>query len=187
MNAVETLAAALAANVEVEVDCGDLALRAGRRPPQDVLDALADNKAAIIEFLRPDSQGWTVTSWWDFFNERAAFLEYDGGASRTEAEASAFACCVPEWLNHYPVRSGEGFCCGCGNGDRSEDPLLPFGTASLGHAWLHGACWPQWYAERIRVAKVALNNMGITPNGIATNRQVSGSSCEASSGSGVGG
>ena len=75
---------------------------------------------------------------------------------RREAEAHAFACCVVEWLNRNPARSLPGRCLGCGQADLAQDPLLPFGTESSGHAWLHSRCWPAWHVRRKAESVAAL-------------------------------
>jgi hypothetical protein len=43
----------------------------------------------------------------------------------------------------------------------APDPILPFGTESTGHAWLHSRCWPTWHAGRKAEAIAALAAMGI--------------------------
>jgi hypothetical protein len=40
-----------------------------------------------------------------FFDKRGGVAESDGGVSREEAEARAFAWCIVEWLNRGPIRS----------------------------------------------------------------------------------
>ena len=64
-------------------------------------------------------------------------LHIDGGPPRDTAEARAMACCVAKWLNRNPVRSPPGRCVCCGGREQAHDKLLPFGTESAGHAWLH--------------------------------------------------
>lgn len=39
-------------------------------------------------------------------------------------------------------------CAHCGQGEHSGAMIVPFGTASAGHVWLHSGCWREWYAER---------------------------------------
>ena len=98
------------------------------------------------------------------FDERAGIAEFDGGLPRAEAEARAFACCVAEWMNRSFERSPPGYCLGCGGGDHAHDPLLPFGTETTGHVWLHSHCWPAWHAGRKAEAVAALKAMGIKIN-----------------------
>jgi hypothetical protein len=162
VSAAEALKAALDAGVSVGIDGDDLVLQASAPPPPSVLDALSRNKAAIVALLRPAKDGWTAEDWRNFFDERAGIAEFDFGLSRPEVEARAFTCCVAEWLNRNPARSSPGSCLGCGGGEAAHDPLLPFGTGSTGHAWLHARCWQSWHAARKAEAVNMLTAMGIT-------------------------
>jgi len=74
------------------------------------LPAIRQSKAAIVLLLRPGTDGWSAEDWQVFFDERAAIAEFDGGLIRIQAEASAFACCVAEWLNRNPMYSQAGSC-----------------------------------------------------------------------------
>ena len=57
-------------------------------------------------------------------------------------------------------------CLRCGKAEQGHDPLLPFGTETTGHAWLHSHCWSAWSAARHAEAVAALEAMGIaTPAG----------------------
>jgi hypothetical protein len=103
---------------------------------------------------------WSGKDWQAFFDERAGIAEFDGGLSRAQAEAQAFAHCVDEWLSRNPMRSPRGRCLGCGGVDHHE-PLLPFGIEPTGHSWLHSRCWPSWMAGRRAEAASALRAMGI--------------------------
>ena len=40
---------------------------------------------------------WDVQDWTDYFDERAAICEYDGGLARIKAEDVAYLSCVEEW------------------------------------------------------------------------------------------
>jgi hypothetical protein len=142
-----------------------LLLEANAEPPQAVLDVLARNKPAILALLRSGQHGWTAEDWRARFDERAGFLEHDGGLLRLEAEVQAFDCCVVEWLNQHPAPSAPGRCAWC---DRPESPgavVVPFGTEPGTHAWLHAGCWPAWYQGRREEADLALRGMGIAPGG----------------------
>ncbi len=161
MSAAHALQEARAVGVRVRIDGEDLDLEASAQPPSAVLDLLSRHKADILKLLRPSLDGWSVEDWQVFFDERAGIAEFDGGLTRTEAEERAFACCVTEWLNRKPTSSAPGRCLGCGGGERPSDPLLPFGTDTHGHAWLHRACWPVWHRAREAEAIAALTSMGI--------------------------
>lgn len=41
---------------------------------------------------------WTLSEWREFYDERAAIMEFDGEKSRAEAEALAREACVEELL-----------------------------------------------------------------------------------------
>ena len=110
--------------------------------------------------LRTGRDSWSGEDWRAFFDERAGIAEFDGGLPRLEAKARAYACCVAEWLNRNPVRSSPDSCLRCGKADQGHDPLLPFGTETTGHAWLHSQCWSAWSAARHAEAVAALDAMG---------------------------
>jgi hypothetical protein len=160
MSAIRALKAARAAGVRLGIDGDDLTLEADAAPPPDVLDVLARQKLGVIALLRVGSDGLSGEDWRAFFDERAAIAEFDGGLPREQAEARAHACCVAEWLNRNPVRSSPDSCLRCGEAEQDHDALLPFGTESTGHAWLHSHCWSAWYAGRLAVAAAALSSMG---------------------------
>jgi hypothetical protein len=159
VSAAEALKAARAAGIEIGIDGDDLVLEASAPPSAAVLDLLSRHKAGIVTLLRPDRDGWSAEDWQVFFDQRAGIAEFDGGLPRAQAKARAFACCVAEWLNRIPVRSPPGRCFGCGGGEHAHAPLLPHGIESTGHAWVHSACWPAWYAGRKADAVAALHRL----------------------------
>ena len=161
MSAFEALKVARTAGIHVGIDGDDLVLEASAAPPLAVLDALSRYKAGIVALLRPTQGGWTADEWRAYCDKRAGIAESSGGLPRAKAEAQALACCVVEWLNRNPARSTPGCCLGCGGGSRPDDPLLPFGTETSGHAWLHSACWPAWHRTRQADAIAAVAAMGI--------------------------
>ena len=162
MSAAFALKSAHAVGVRVVVDGDYLALEAPEQSPQAVLDLLSQHKADILRLLRRANDGWSADDWQAFFDERAAIAEFEGGLPRGEAEAHAFACCVTEWINGNPAPSAPGRCLACGGGERPCDPLLPFGTDTIGHAWVHRACWPEWCRATEARAIAALTSMGIS-------------------------
>jgi hypothetical protein len=161
MSAAEALKAARAVGICVGIDGNDLVLEASAPPLPAVLDLLSHYKAEIVALLRPSDNGWSAEDWQVLFDERAAIAEFDGGLSPPQAAASAFACCVVEWLNRNPMRSPPGRGLACSGGDHAHDPLLPYGVEGTGHAWLHSRCWPAWYAGRKAEATATLEAMGI--------------------------
>ena len=152
---------AQAAGIRIEVDGSDLRLEASGPPPPAVLVELRRHKAGIIALLRSESRGWTANDWRAFFDKRASTAEFASGLPRAQAEVRAFACCVAEWLLRNPARSAAGQCGHCGGGDRAHDPLLPIGTETSGHVWLHSRCWSCWHESRMAEAAAALAAMGI--------------------------
>jgi hypothetical protein len=172
MNAAETLKAARVAGISVEIDGDDLALEAA--PPDAVLDLLSCHKVGLLALLRPGRDGSSAEDCQVFFDERAGIAEFDGGLSRGQAEACAFACCTAEWLKRNPVRSlSERY--NTGGGVHEHKSLLPYGLETTGDAWLHSRCWPAWYAGRKAEAVAALEAIGIAfptelPNDFEKNR-----------------
>jgi len=161
MSAAEALKAARMAGLDLRVDGQDLVLNASAPPPPTVLDLLAQHKTGVIAILRAQDEDWPAEEWRAFYDERAAIAEFDGGLSRQDAEALAHACCVTEWLNRHPVRSSPERCLSCCQGELPNEPLVPFGTATTGHVWLHDRCWEDWHAERATVAIATLAAHGI--------------------------
>jgi len=149
------------AGVRIAIDGDDLTLEADAAPPPGLLDLLVRQKAGVLELLRKGPDGWSGEDWQVYFDERAGIAEFDGGLSRKQAEVQAFMACISEWLNRNPVRSPPGRCLGCGAAEHADDPLLPFGIETSGHAWLHSRCWKAWHAARKREAVAALKAMGI--------------------------
>jgi hypothetical protein len=90
--------------------------------------------------------------WRDYFEERAAIREHDGGLSRADAEAGALADCVARWrfVNPLPA-SGGGACVHCGLAG-PDTPVLARG----GHAWLHRGCWAPMNALRNETARATI-------------------------------
>jgi hypothetical protein len=166
MTAAHALQSARAVGIRVRIDGGDLELQAPAQPPQEVLELLSLHKADILKLLRPNNDGWSPEDWQVFFDEHAAILEFDGRVPRAEAELRAFAYCLTEWINRNPTPSPPGWCQACGGGERHCDPLLPLGTDTTGHAWVHRACLPEWYGARDARAIAALNSMGIRAQGL---------------------
>jgi len=74
------LNAAKAAGVSVKLNGGKLSLKASGPPPEAVVAALKNHKAEIVALLEAEQAA---------FDERAAIIEFDGGAPRAWAEALA--------------------------------------------------------------------------------------------------
>jgi hypothetical protein len=159
VSAAEAITAARAAGVRLGIDEDALTLEAAAAPPPAVVELLSRHKAELVALLRPAGDGWSALDWGTFFVERACIAAVHGAL---DPEARAFECCIVQWLNRNPARSPPGRCLGCGEADHLHDPLLPFGTESGGHAWLHSRCWPVWHEGRKVQAVAALTKLGIT-------------------------
>jgi hypothetical protein len=96
MSVAALLARADELGVRVHAVGGDLKARwsASAPPPADLLAALKANKPAILAALSAPSD---AGGWRDYFEERAAIREHDGGMSRADAEAGGLADCVARW------------------------------------------------------------------------------------------
>ena len=160
MNAAQVICDARQHNVQIHVEGTDLVLEADAEPPQSLLEAVHHHKKGIIRHLKA-SNNWTAEDWRAFFDERAGIAEFDGGASRPNAEARAFECCVVEWLNLHPEPSDPGQCAWCGKSQVESSVVVPFGTKDLGHTWLHPECWDGWHRKRRAKAEEALTAMGL--------------------------
>lgn len=128
----------------------------------ETIDAIRQLKPQIRQLLQSQQvNDWDLSDWKVFFDERAGIAEFDGGQTRTKAEERAFQCCVVEWLNRHLEPSDPGHCAWCGSPDRGGHVVVPFGTESHGHTWLHPGCWGDWHAARNAEAVAALASMGI--------------------------
>ena len=161
MSAVEVLRLAQENGIRLGVAGADLILDAAREPTLAVLEAIRRNKAEIVALLGAHHGGWTAEDWKAFYDERACIAEFDGEQSREQAEAIAFESCVVEWLNRHTCRTDPGCCAACGEPDQEGHAVVPFGTETHGHTWLHPQCWQGWYEARKAEAIIALAAMGI--------------------------
>lgn len=159
MSPAQALKAARNAGIAVLLDGDDLVPEAAAQPSAAILDLLSRHKPEIMALLRPGQDGWSADDWQLFFDERVGIAEFDGGLSRAEAEARAFACCVAEWLSRNP-HSPPGRCCSCGGYEPSHYRLLPIAIGSAGEVWLHRGCSSARYAGRKAEAIAALATMG---------------------------
>jgi len=126
-----------------------------------VAPILAHTQKNASASLAANPDLWDADDWQGHYHERAGVAEFDGGLSRHEAELQAFKCCASEWLCRHPATSEPGQCAWCGRGDLAGRMVLPYGDADHGHTWLHGECWPAWYAQRRQEAIEALAGFGI--------------------------
>ena len=160
MSAAEALSRATAAGVRVRLDGADLLIEAATAPPDALIEMLSHYKSDIVAMMRHAESAWSPADWRDYFNERAAIAEFDGGLSRTQAEARAFTSCIVEWLDRNFEPSPPGRCQACGALGAVGD-TVPFGTERSGHVWLHSVCWRAWHDGRKRKAQAALAAVGV--------------------------
>ena len=132
-------------------------------PVRGLGNKLPEHAARLAE-QASRSAVWHAEDWRARFDERAGFLEHDGGWSRAQAEVQAFESCLVEWLNRNPSSSPAGRCAWCGKSETPSVIVLPFGAGEH-HAWLHSDCWPAWRQSRRSEAVLALRGMGIAPSG----------------------
>ncbi len=161
MSAVEALRLARENGVRLGIAGTDLILDADREPAPRVLEALRRHKAGIVALLTAAEGDCTAEDWRAFFYKRAGIAEFDGGQTRADTEAVAFECCIVEWLNRHPELSDPGRCAWCGKPDRDGHAVVPFGTESYGHTWLHPECWDDWRQDRRKRAQQALAAVGL--------------------------
>ena len=112
------------------------------------------------EYRRND---WTAQDWRDFYQERAAIMEYDGEISREEAERQALDWCITTWLAaNPPCGLDEGLCSACGEpiGRVGEDSI-PLLAGKESHAWVHYTCVDEWRLQRRNSSVAALARMGV--------------------------
>ncbi len=159
MSAVEAIRLAEESGVHLGVAGTDLILDADREPAPRVLEAIRRHKAGIVALLTAPEGDWTAEDWHAFFDERAGIAEFDGGLPRPEAEALAFESCIVEWFNLHPEHSNPDRCAWCQKPNRDGHAIVPFGTESHGHTWLHPECWNDWSVNRREWAQRALAAM----------------------------
>ena len=161
MSAVEALRMAQENGIRLGIAGADLILDAEREPAPAVLEAIRRHKEGIVALLVADHDEWTAEDWQAFFDERAGIAEYNGGVSRPDAEAHAFRWCITEWMERNPEPSLSDRCAWCNKPDLSGTSVVPFGTQSHGHTWLHPECWSDWSRTRRERGQRALAAMGL--------------------------
>lgn len=81
------------------------------------------------------SQTWTTQDFIDYYEERAAVRQFDGGQSKAEAEAAALTDTIAQWLAMHPlIPDGMATCC-----RQCAKAIGPHALAVLappGHVWV---------------------------------------------------
>jgi hypothetical protein len=159
--AEEILGLARARGVSLSLDGDMIRIDADERPPEEFFDLIARWKQNLIaELKRRDA---IALEWREVFNAHAACVtkvRLDAGPA--EVERIAFAWTLEEFLRSHPIRSSPDRCVHCGGLERPADVLLPFGTDSTSHAWLHDRCWAPWRERRREAAVEELAALGLS-------------------------
>jgi hypothetical protein len=166
----------------IGLDGNDLALSAPAPLPENLISEIRKHKPEIVLLLRdgaletrsqqffdmPDKPFGTPQNddqqdWQEWFEERAATLEYSGELDRFEADRQALEATIIHWMNLTPPSNlNEDRCAQCGDPiGRIGNDAVPFLTGGGGHAWLHHGCHTAWMARRRREAIKALCTVGI--------------------------
>lgn len=157
MMAAHAMRIAEAARIVITIEGDNLVLAAPAKPPASVIDLLARNKSAILNFLRRTNGGLSRSDWQELFDERAGIAEFEGGLLREQAEVQAFSCCVDEWLDRNPVRSPTGCCVYCGQSlSRLGEYIWANSARDPSEVWLHHECSVVWHRDRKQKAVEAL-------------------------------
>jgi hypothetical protein len=151
-----------AAGGEIALASDGIKLKVPASLRDQVVAKVKEHKAAIRFTLKAETgDAWDPGDYRAFYDQTAGMLD-DNGLPHLKAEAFAFECAVTEWLNRNFQQSPPGSCIHCSGGERRLDPLLPLGTESAGHAWLHSGCREAWHNNRRAKAFAALAEVGIT-------------------------
>ena len=160
-SAVEARRLAQQNGIRLWVSGADLILDAEREPEAKVPDAIRRNKAEIVALLGTDHDDRTTEDWLTLYEKGAGFAEPDGGQSREQARAMAFACCVDEWMNRHPCRTDPSRCAARGAPEQEGDAVVTIGSETHSHTWLHPDCRRGWHEAWTAEAVSALSAKGI--------------------------
>jgi hypothetical protein len=132
MDAVTLLRRAHDAGLRIKA-AGDQLLVQGPKRAEQLVRLLAEHKAEVIAALTathgpagPASGELPAAEagyWRDFFEERAAHREFDGGYSQADAERLAFGEMILEWHRQHGVPPEPECCAGYGDEFPSEGGL----------------------------------------------------------------
>jgi hypothetical protein len=154
---------------------GDQLLVEGPRRAEPLVTLLAVHKAEVIAALtkgddrapatRSEHPAATEAEYWrDFFDERAAHREFDGGHSRAEAERLAFGEMLLEWHRRHGARPDPHRCSGCGDDGPGNGGLTLCDGARVHFDAVRGVDCIISYGKKWRNAAVAaLRELGFEP------------------------
>jgi hypothetical protein len=174
MDALTLLRHAQDAGLHVE-PAGDKLLVRGPRRAESVVKLLATHKTEILALLAraPDAPTTTAgggspaaePAWWrDFFEERAAHRQYDGGYPRVQAEQLAFGEVILEWHCRHGARADPHRCAGCGDVLPGDADLILADGARVHFGGSRGVDCLLYYGAKWRGAAVeGLQELGLDP------------------------
>jgi hypothetical protein len=154
---------------------GDQLLVAGPKRAEPLVRLLASHKVAVMAALavgddraRPVPKERDAAAepafWQDFFEERTAHREFDGGYSRAEAERLAFGEMILEWHRRHSARSDPHCCAGCGDELVGGNILALCDGARVHFDGVRGVNCITAYGKKWRGAAVAaLRAIGLVP------------------------
>ena len=128
-----------------------------RYDKNDINDKRSDQRPV----LPTDRNQWSTIEWHTYFDERAAFAEYDDGLDKSAAEHRAFECAVVEWLNTHPEPEDDPDVCSHCRGRLTDTDALPVLNGPGGHVWLHPRCHQPFIEQRRGRAFAKLEAVGL--------------------------
>lgn len=99
----------------------------------------------------------------DWFEERAAIRQFEGGYSRDMAERLAYGELVEAWCESHPIAHDRWRCAGCGESLTGEALDLPDGARVHWERQREFACLISYGFMRKRRAPEALATLGLSP------------------------
>lgn len=154
---------------------GDKLLVKGPRRAAVVVKMLAMHKAEVLALLAqaPDAPTAKVGAgnpaaeplfWRDFFEERAAHRQYDGGYPGVQAEQLAFGEAILEWHRRHGARADPRRCAGCGDILPGDAGLILADGARAHFGGIHGVDCLVYYGAKWRGAAIeGLHELGLDP------------------------
>jgi hypothetical protein len=120
----------------------------------------ADIAAGPLPERVPKRVPWRVSDWRDYFAERAALREHDGGLAHAEAEWRAYLDCVRLFLaRHKPLALG-GLCMRCAQPVGTQPRSFVEAEAGA-RGVVHADCADRFSLGRTRNAMAALERLGV--------------------------